>query len=214
MDRSSDEKSSGSPGGYYEPESDRNKDGSAKGDPFGDETNAEVKYRTMAWWQAGIIMIAETIALGILSLPSVLATIGLPAGVVLIVTLGIIATYTGYVLGQFKLAYPHVHNMADAGEVLFAPWGRVASVIAREFFGAAQIIFYIFLMGSHVLTWSIAFNTMTGHPVCTIVWSAIGTIVMFLFTLPRTLRAVSYYCIACKFSRIRSKSKAFAGSRS
>ena len=33
------------------------------------------------------------------------------SGVILIIGLGIIATYTGYVIGQFKLAYPHVHNM-------------------------------------------------------------------------------------------------------
>ena len=45
--------------------------------PFGDETNSEVKYRTMHWWQAGMIMVAETISLGILSLPSVLAAVGL-----------------------------------------------------------------------------------------------------------------------------------------
>ena len=48
-----------------------------KDDPFGDESNAEVKYRTMHWWQAGMIMIAETISLGILSLPSVLASVGM-----------------------------------------------------------------------------------------------------------------------------------------
>ena len=190
------EKRNGGP--VYDDETEKRMDQFNKGDPFGDETNAEVKYRTMKWWQAGIVMIAETIALGILSLPSVLATIGMPAGIVLIFGLGVIATYTGYVLGQFKLAYPHVHNMADAGEILFRPLGRLPSVIAREIFGAAQIIFYIFLLGSHVLTWGIAFNTMTGHAVCTIVWSVLGTIVMFLFTLPRTLKKVSYLSIACK----------------
>ena len=42
-------------------------------------------------------MIAETISLGILSLPSVLARIGLVPGLSLIVGLGIIATYTGWV---------------------------------------------------------------------------------------------------------------------
>jgi uncharacterized membrane protein YeaQ/YmgE (transglycosylase-associated protein family) len=41
-------------------------------------------------------------------------------------------------------------------------------------------------MGSHVLTWSIAFHTMTGHPVCTLVWSVVGAIVMVIFTLLRT----------------------------
>lgn len=34
--------------------------------------------------------------------------------------------------------------MADAGEVLFEPIGMKA--FGREFFGAAQIIFFIFLM--------------------------------------------------------------------
>ena len=45
-------------------------------EPFGDERNADVQYRTMHWWQAGMIMVAETISLGILSLPSVLAALG------------------------------------------------------------------------------------------------------------------------------------------
>lgn len=169
-----------------------------KGDPFGDESNAEVKYRTMAWWQAGITMIAETISLGILSLPSVLATIGLAGGLVLIIGLGLVATYTGYTLGQFKLRYPHVHNMADAGEVLFTPLGL--GWLGREVFGTAQIIFLIFLMGSHVLTFEIAFNVMTGHATCTIVWGVVGLIILFLFTLPRTLKNVSYLCISCELS--------------
>lgn len=46
-------------------------------DPFGDEELAEVKYRTLQWWQCGMIMIAETISLGILSLPSAMAVTGL-----------------------------------------------------------------------------------------------------------------------------------------
>lgn len=53
------------------------------------------------------VMIAETISLGILSLPSVLAAIGIVPGVILIAGLGILATYTGYTIHQFKMAYPH-----------------------------------------------------------------------------------------------------------
>lgn len=53
-------------------------------------------------------MIAETISLGILSLPSVLATIGMVPGAILILGLGTVATYSGYVIGQFKSAYPWV----------------------------------------------------------------------------------------------------------
>lgn len=160
-------------------------------DPFANEEGAEVKYRTMEWWQASMIMIAETISLGILSLPSVLATVGMAPGVVLIAGLGILATYTGYVIGQFKQKYPHVHNMADAGEVLAGAWGR-------EIGGAAQTIFLIFTMGSHVLTFTIALNVITGHATCTIVWGVVALVLLWIFTLPRTLRRVSYFSIACK----------------
>lgn len=103
-------------------------------DPFADESAGEVKYRTLAWWQASLLMIAETISLGILSLPSVLASLGMIPGVILIVGRGICATYTGFVFGQFKLAYPAVSNMADAGEVLMG-------AIRREVLGTAQVLF-------------------------------------------------------------------------
>jgi len=157
-----------------------------RSDPFGDESpDAEIKYRTMIWWQATVIMIAETVSLGVLSLPNVLASVGLVAGLILIVGLGLIATYTGYVIGQFKMAYPHVHNMADAGEVLL---GRVGG----EVFGVAQTVFLSFGVGSHVLTFTIGMNAVTGHATCTIVWAVVGSVVMFVCTLPRTLRMVSY----------------------
>ena len=114
------------------------------GDPFGDETNAEVKYRTLTWWQCSLLMIAETISLGILSLPSVMATVGLVPGIVMLVVLGIIASYTGFVFGQFKQAFPHVANMADAGEVLMGAFGR-------ELIGTAQVLVIVFGMGRYGL---------------------------------------------------------------
>ena len=120
-----------------------------KEDPFGDESNSQVKYKTLAWWQASMIMIAETVSLGILSLPKVLATVGFAPGMVLILGLGIIATYTGYTLGQFKLTYPWVHNLADVGEILCDPLGFPS--VGREVFGAAQVIFLVFIMGSHIV---------------------------------------------------------------
>lgn len=183
----------------YDAETGQHKKRDLHADPFGDESDSEVKYRTMAWWQAAITMIAETISLGILSLPSVLGTIGIVGGLILIIGLGLIATYTGYVIGQFKMAYPHIHNMADVGEVLFGPFGPRVASIGREVFGAAQIIFLIMIMGSHILTWIIALNTISGHVTCSIVWGIVGMIVLFLFTLPRTLKKVSYFSIACEY---------------
>ncbi|KAI9773821.1 MAG: hypothetical protein M1840_006046 [Geoglossum simile] len=160
-----------------------------KEDPFGNEEDSDVKYRTMAWWHAAMLMIAETISLGILSLPSALATVGLVPGIILIISLGLAATYTGYVIGQFKIRYPHVHNMADAGEVLLG-------AVGREVFGFAQITFLIFVMASHILTFSIMLNVLSSHGTCTIVFNVIGMVVSIVFTLPRTLKNVSYFSIA------------------
>jgi hypothetical protein len=53
-------------------------------------------------------MIAENISLGILSLPAVLARVGLIGGLIGIIGLGIFTTYSGYVLWQFKMRHPQV----------------------------------------------------------------------------------------------------------
>ena len=140
-------------------------------------------------------MIAETISLGILSLPSVLASIGIVPGMILILGLGIVATYTGYVIGQFKLAHPFIHNMADAGEVLLGKPGR-------EIFGLAQLLLLVFIMGSHILTFSIMMNTVTTHGTCSIVFGVVGLIVCYICTLPRKLGDVSYLAIASFISII------------
>jgi amino acid permease len=66
------------------------------------------------------VMIAETISLGILSLPSVLATVGLVPGFLLILGLGVIATYSGYVIGQFKERYPWVVIVTGCDHCTFA----------------------------------------------------------------------------------------------
>ncbi|EXJ57686.1 uncharacterized protein A1O5_12476 [Cladophialophora psammophila CBS 110553] len=115
-------------------------------DPFGKDDEEEVKYRTLKWWQCSMIMIAETISLGILSLLSVLATIGMVPGAILIVGLGIVATYSGYVIRQFKAAHPWMQAMFSSNQ------RDRAAAIGREVLGAAQTIFLIFSMAGHILT--------------------------------------------------------------
>lgn len=93
---------------------------------------------------------------------------------------------------QFKMAYPWVHNMADAFYVLFRPLGPKAGAIAREFGGAAQTIFLVFSMASHILTWTICLNTLTNGATCTIVWGVVGLVLFWICDLPRTLLNVSW----------------------
>ncbi|KAL2859507.1 transmembrane amino acid transporter protein-domain-containing protein [Aspergillus pseudodeflectus] len=167
-------------------------------DPFeGDECRG-VQYRVMKWWCVCFLlslplMIAQSISLGVLSLPSSMATLGLIPGCILIIGMGILTTYTGYVLGQFKVRHPQIHNMSDAAEILFGPWGREIVMIA-------QIIFFIFLMGAHILTFSIMMNTLTDHAACTILFCLAGAVLSFILTLSRRLQEVSYLGIISSLS--------------
>ncbi|OQD75581.1 hypothetical protein PENDEC_c006G04756 [Penicillium decumbens] len=157
-------------------------------DAFGDETNAQVKYKTMEWWQAGMFMIAESVSLGVLSLPATLASLGLAPAIVLIIGLGLLATYTGYIIGQFHERYPHIQNLGDAGEILMGTFGR-------ELFGIGQLLFSIFIMGSHILTFSVMMNTITEHGTCTMVFTTIGFVICMVCSLPRTMKNMTY--ISC-----------------
>jgi hypothetical protein len=81
--------------------------------------------------------------------------------------------------------------MGDAGEVMLGPFGR-------EVMGTAQLLFLIFIMGSHILTFSVMMNTVTEHGTCSIVFGVVGLILSFICTLPRTLKKVSWLSICCK----------------
>ncbi|KAJ5454010.1 uncharacterized protein N7458_004966 [Penicillium daleae] len=169
----------------YAPEDMMNNALEYKQDAFGNEEFAEVKYKIMKWWQCGLLMVAQTISLGILSLPAAVATLGLVPSIILIIVLGLLATWTGYMIGQMKLKYPYIITMADAGEVLAGSFGR-------HFMGVSQILFAIFIMASHILTFTVAMNTITSHGTCSLVFGIVGTILSFLCCVPRTLERVSW----------------------
>lgn len=151
-------------------------------------------------------MVSETISLGILSLPAVVAALGLApydsslqyqrqfltrcSAIILLAGLGLLATYTGYVIGQFKWRYPHIQSMADAGEVLMGSFGR-------ELFGIGQFLLIIFVSASHLLTFTVAMNSITEHGTCTIVFGVVGLVLSFFLCLPRTLSNVSWLSLVC-----------------
>ncbi|KAF9884236.1 hypothetical protein FE257_001968 [Aspergillus nanangensis] len=158
-------------------------------DVFGNEENAEVKYKVLSWWQCGFLMVAETVSLGILSLPAVVAELGLLPSIILLLGLGLMATYTGYTIGQFRWRYPHVQSMADAGEILLGKFGR-------ELFGIGQLLLVVFIMASHILTFTVAMNTITEHGTCSIVFGVVGMVVSYILCLPRTSGKMSFLCVA------------------
>ncbi|KAF2223334.1 amino acid transporter [Elsinoe ampelina] len=166
-------------------------------DPFGDESGDGVHYKTLRWWQCSLLMIAETISLGILSLPAVISKMGFIPGVLLIVGFGAMATYSGYITGQFKMAHPSVHSFADAGYMIFGKWGEYIISVA-------QALVFIFIMAAHILAFSIMMNVLTEHATCSLIFASAGTILSFLLSMPRTLRSTSllsaFSCISITLS--------------
>ena len=66
----------------------------------------QIQYKTLSWPLVAVLMIAEIVSNGMLSLPSSLAVVGLVPGLVLIIFLGVFALFTSWLLIQFKLRHP------------------------------------------------------------------------------------------------------------
>lgn len=77
----------------------------------------KIHYKTLSWELVAVLMIAEIVSNGMLSLPSSLAVVGLVPGIILIVFLGSFGLFTSWILIQFKLRHPEgeghflVHRM-------------------------------------------------------------------------------------------------------
>ncbi|KAK0355774.1 hypothetical protein LTR91_008108 [Friedmanniomyces endolithicus] len=145
-----------------------------------------VVYNTLGWVKAALIMIAETISLGILSLPAVLAAIGLVPGILFIVVFGLMSTYTGFVVYQFKVKHPGMTSIAHGMELAFGRSGRWVAEITQD-------LMLVFIMAAHIVIFSVAFNSLTEHAICTTAFMAMGAFVSFLVSLPRTMKGNSYF---------------------
>ncbi|KAK5711774.1 hypothetical protein LTR15_012369 [Elasticomyces elasticus] len=148
----------------------------------------KIVYNTLGWVKAAMIMIAETISLGILGLPSAIAAMGLVPGIILIVALGLMATYTGFVVWQFKMKHPSMCSLAHGMELAFGRPGRWVAEIVQD-------LMLLFVMAAHIVIFSTAFNSLTDHATCTTVFMAIGTFVSFLVSLPRTMKGNAVFSI-------------------
>ena len=75
-------------------------------DVFGQEEGHDIKYKTLSWQAVAMLMITDVVSNGTLSLPSSLAVIGIVPAVLIIFALGVLATYTAWILIEFKLRHP------------------------------------------------------------------------------------------------------------
>ncbi|CDO72388.1 hypothetical protein BN946_scf184977.g87 [Trametes cinnabarina] len=157
-------------------------------DVFGDEEDHDIRYKTLSWPTYQFIaafMIAEIVSNGMLTLPNAMAVVGIVPSLILTIFLGVFALYTAKLLIDFKLNHPDVHNMGDAGYIMFGP-------IGREILSAGTIIFAIFAVGSEILSGQLALSMLSNNGLCAVVFLAIFSAAIFLLSLPRTLGGLDW----------------------
>ncbi|KAI1330124.1 transmembrane amino acid transporter [Xylariaceae sp. FL0255] len=173
-------------------------------DVFGPERDHDIKYKTLSWPFVAVLMITEIVSNGTLSLPSSLAAVGIVPGVIIIAFLGTFATYTAWALIQFKLRHPEVHNMGDAGMILFGP-------IGREVLSFGTIVFAVFATGSQVLAGQLALTVLSDGRLCTVAFAGVFAVGITLASFPRTLDSLSWLSTAATASIIVAAIVGLAG---
>ncbi len=162
------------------------------GGMFGGENGGE-NYRTMGRWSTLFAMVTNQLGLGFLSLPSAVMTLGVVPGVIAIIGFGTITWYTGYEVYEFLCKYPHVVNIVDMVGVI---GGRTGTIIA----GVFLLIQLIMVSASAAITLSIAFNTLSGHVMCTVGFVGIACISCCVLCIPRSMQFVAKSGVPCFIS--------------
>ncbi|KIR75313.1 hypothetical protein I310_01592 [Cryptococcus deuterogattii CA1014] len=121
---------------------------------WGEITEDGPNYRNLGFSRAVVLQIKSQIGLGVLGLPATFGIVGMIPGIILIIVMAAIITWTNYTIGTFKRNHPHVYSVGDAAGVLL---GR----IGKEVIGVAYLLQMITGVGSTMLSVSIALNAMS-----------------------------------------------------
>ncbi|KAK5229270.1 hypothetical protein LTR47_007872 [Exophiala xenobiotica] len=130
-----------------------------------------VDFRTVGWKRTAVIFMKLQFALGVLNIPSAIYVLGAVGGAFNVVGWGLLNTYGGYVLGNFRKRHPECHGIADMAFLCGGP-------IAREAVEVLFVFTYVLSAGASILGVTIALNALSDHAACTVWWSFLSTIVV------------------------------------
>lgn len=63
--------------------------------------------------RTSVILVKYQVGLGVLAMPSYMHTLGLIPGIIVIIAVGLMTTWTDYIVGSFKKAHPEVYTLAE-----------------------------------------------------------------------------------------------------
>ena len=124
-------------------------------------------------------------------------TIGMIPGIFTIITLGMIATYTAYILIQFYRRYSSIRDSVD---VAFIMGGKPLGIVV----GIANWLNLVLICSSANVTLSIGFNTISRHALCTIGFIGLPMVACWLLCIPRSMNFAGWFGIPATIS-IRKK---------
>ncbi|KIW45217.1 uncharacterized protein PV06_03619 [Exophiala oligosperma] len=136
---------------------------------FGIITDEGPNYRNVGWLGTVALMMKTQIGLGVLSIPAVFDVLGLIPGVICLLVIAGITTWSDYMVGMFKLRHREIYSIDDAGALMFGQ-------IGRYILGAAFVLYWVFVAGSGMLGISIGLNAVSTHGACTAVFVAVAAI--------------------------------------
>ncbi|KHN99042.1 Amino acid transporter, transmembrane [Metarhizium album ARSEF 1941] len=157
---------------------------------FGNITDAGPNYRNVSsiaqvgWLGTAALMMKTQIGLGVLSIPSVFDAVGLVPGVILLLAVGTITTWSAHMIGVFKLRHRQVYGIDDAGGLIFGPVGR-------EIFGISFTLLMTFAAAAAMIGISVALNALSTHGACTAVFVVVAAVFGFTFASIQTLGKIS-----------------------
>ncbi|CAG7915875.1 unnamed protein product [Penicillium olsonii] len=170
----------------------------AQHDPiFGEITEEGPNYRSVGWLGTAVLMMKTQIGLGVLSIPVAFNHLGIVPGVIVLIVIAGITTWSDYIIGIFKLRHREVYGIDDVGELLLGRTGRIL-------LGGAFVLWWVFVAGSGMLGLSIGLNAVSDHAVCTAVYVAVAAILACILGSIQTLGRLSWLAWIGLFSILTS----------
>lgn len=143
-------------------------------------------FRGVSCLGAAILIAKAQFGLGVLGIPQTFLALGVVPGLICLIGLCCLSTWTGFIVGKFRSNHPLVYTIDDAAEIMFGRAGR-------EIMGGAFWVYYSLVYAASLLTFSIALNTLSEHAACTMIWVTIGAVVTFILgTMTRTMKVMSW----------------------
>ncbi|CAG8267120.1 unnamed protein product [Penicillium olsonii] len=172
-------------------------------DVFGELREDGPNYRNVGFTGTVILMMKTQIGLGVLAIPSALDVLGMVPGIICLLAMAVITTWSGYVIGTFKLRHREVYSIDDAGGVMFGLTGR--AILSTGFClcmcthqlvllkgPCSQHLDYVFNSASAILSLSIGLNAVSTHATCTAVFAAVAAILGCAMASIRTLGRITW----------------------